>query len=103
MNKAEPPSPSGPTSALLLIGRDSEGRWVVRDRDCRRGGLFVGRADALKYAMFENGNNPRAVIMVPGVLELDMKSDTRTGQRAAANPAESLQSAIRSTTSRRAA
>jgi hypothetical protein len=36
------------------------------------GGLFVGRAEALKYAMFENGNRPNAVIMVPDVLELDM-------------------------------
>jgi hypothetical protein len=26
----------------------------------------------LKFAMFENGNHPQAVIMVPGVLELDL-------------------------------
>lgn len=35
------------------------------------GGLFIGRAEALKFAMFENGNHPQAVVMVPGVLELD--------------------------------
>ena len=33
---------------------------------------FVGRTEALKFAMFENGNRPQAVIMVPGVLELDI-------------------------------
>jgi hypothetical protein len=41
--------------------------------------LFANRADALKFAMFENGNCPQAVIMVPGILELDMsnKPDAR--------------------------
>jgi hypothetical protein len=32
----------------------------------------VNRAEAIKFAMFENGNRPQAVIMVPGILELDM-------------------------------
>jgi ABC transporter substrate binding protein len=36
----------------------------------RRGGR--DRAEAVKFAMFENGNRPQAVIMVPGILELDM-------------------------------
>jgi hypothetical protein len=27
----------------------------------------------LEYALCENGNRPQAVVMVPGVLELDMK------------------------------
>ena len=37
-----------------------------------RGGLFVDRAEALRFAMFENGNRPQAVVMVAGVFELDM-------------------------------
>jgi hypothetical protein len=37
-----------------------------------RGGLFVDRTAALRFALFENGNRPQAVIMVPGVFELDM-------------------------------
>jgi hypothetical protein len=57
---------------LFLIGRDCAGRWVVRDLKGLRGGLFVGRTEALKYALFENGNRPQAVVMVPGILELDM-------------------------------
>jgi len=59
---------------LFLIGRDREGHWVVRDLKGLRGGLFVGRTEALKYALFENGNRPQAVVMVPGFLELDMGS-----------------------------
>jgi hypothetical protein len=59
---------------LFLIGRDHEGHWVVRDVRGLRGGLFVERKEALKYALFENGNRPQAVVMVPGVLELDMNS-----------------------------
>jgi hypothetical protein len=74
--KSEPPSSCGAKPAPLLIGKNSHGHWVVRDQSGRRGGLFVGRAEALKYAMFENGHAPDAVIMVPGVLELDMSAAT---------------------------
>jgi len=73
MTKAEPPSPQfSPCSSLFRIGKDSHGHWVVQDQQGLCGGLFVDRAEALKFAMFENGNRPQAVIMVPGVLELDM-------------------------------
>jgi len=33
----------------------------------------------VKFAMFENGNQPQAVIMVPGILELDMSGKPRAG------------------------
>ncbi|MBI5111220.1 MAG: hypothetical protein HZA68_04510 [Rhodovulum sp.] len=56
----------------FFIGRDSRNRWVVRDHSGRRGGFFVDRAEALRYALFENGRRPQAVMMVPGVLELDL-------------------------------
>jgi hypothetical protein len=73
MERAEPPSsPSGSRAPLFLIGKDSRGNWVVQDQRGICGGLFVDRAEALRYAMFENGNQPQAVIMVPGVFELDM-------------------------------
>ena len=73
MKHVEPPSPE-PSSRipLFLIGKDSRGNWVVQDNQGSCGGLFVNRAEALKFAMFENGNRPQAVIMVPGVFELDM-------------------------------
>jgi hypothetical protein len=75
MRHTEPPSTSVCSKAsLLLIGRDCAGHWVVRDLQGLRGGLFVGRTEALKYALFENGNRPQAVVMVPGVLELDLRA-----------------------------
>ena len=73
MKHTEPPSPQSCTrSSLFLIGKDSRGHWVVQDDQGSCGGLFVNRAEALKFAMFENGNRPQAVVMVPGVFELDM-------------------------------
>jgi hypothetical protein len=73
MAQSEPPSPqSSSLSRLFRIGKDSHGHWVVQDQQGLCGGLFVNRAEALKFAMFENGNQPQAVIMVPDVLELDM-------------------------------
>jgi hypothetical protein len=75
MDKAEPPSPQSSThSSLYRIGKDSHGHWVVKDQQGLRGGIFVDRAEALKFAMLENGNRPQAVIMVPGVLELDINT-----------------------------
>jgi len=76
MRRAEP-FPSS-RSSLFLIGQNSRGNWVVQDPRGLRGGLFVDRAEALRFAMFENGNRPQTVIMVAGVFELDMnrKPDT---------------------------
>jgi hypothetical protein len=73
MGQQEPPSStSHANSFLFFIGQNSRGNWVVQDQKHICGGLFVGRAEALRYALFENGNRPQAVIMVAGVLELDM-------------------------------
>ena len=71
LNKGKPPSSSGSKSSPYLVGKNSHGDWVVRDQTGLRGGLFVNRTEALKFAMFENGHRPQAVIMVPGTLELD--------------------------------
>jgi hypothetical protein len=75
MGQSEPPSSrlTSP-SRLFRIGRDSHGNWVAQDPQGLCGGLFVNRVDALKFAMFENGNCPQTVIMVPGILELDMSN-----------------------------
>ena len=63
-------------SSSLLVGRNHKGQWVVQDDKRVRGGLFVNRAEALKYALFETGGRPQAVIMVPGLFELDMSGVT---------------------------
>ena len=72
MDKGEPPSLSTSTTSLFLVGRDKDGHWIARDQGGLRGGLFVDRAEAVKFAMFENGNRPQGVLMIPGVFELDM-------------------------------
>ena len=65
--ESEPPS----CSSVFMIGQDSRGNWVVRDQNGLRGGLFVGRAEALRYVRDEAGNHPRAIVMVNGAFELD--------------------------------
>jgi len=85
MRHTEPPWPSlCSQTSLFLIGRDRAGRWVVRDVRGLRGGLFVGPTEALKYALFENGNRPQAVVMVPGTLELDLRAAPLPGAPALA-------------------
>jgi hypothetical protein len=73
MIQTEPPS-LRPCSnpSCFRIGRNSRGHWVAQDEQGTRGGLFIDRKQALRFAMFENGNRPQAVVMVPGVLELDL-------------------------------
>ena len=66
---AEPPSCLQPP--IFMIGRDSRGNWVAQEQSGARGGLFVDRAGALKFAKFESGNHPRAVVWVSGILELN--------------------------------
>ncbi len=66
----EPPS-RGPSQPSILVGKDREGHWVVKDQAGLHGGIFVDRAQALKYAMREIADRVQAVIMVPGILELD--------------------------------
>jgi hypothetical protein len=54
------------------MGKDSRGNWVVQDDQGVCGGLFVDRKHALRFAMLENGSRPQAVVMVPGIFELDI-------------------------------
>lgn len=64
-------------SSQFLIGRDHHGNWVVQDELGLYGGLFVNRTEALRYAMFENGHRPQAVIMVPGEFNLNLSGAAR--------------------------
>ena len=86
----EPPSSRTPAArtSIFMIGRDSRGHWVVQDQKGLHGGLFVGRVEALRYALFENGNQPQAVVMVPGVFELDLSGRSRDLPSAAPRAAE---------------
>jgi hypothetical protein len=55
------------------VGRDRLGRWVVEDDRGLRGGLFISRAEALKFALFESGHRSQAITIVDGVFEPDPK------------------------------
>jgi len=67
----EPPSRSSP-SAIVFIGKNSRGQWVAQQQNGLYGGLFVNRAQAVKYALFENGRHPETIIELPREIELDM-------------------------------
>jgi hypothetical protein len=82
MAQQEPPSSR---SHLFFIGKDSHGNWVVQDQQHRCGGLFVDRAEALRFALFENGHQPQAVVMVPGTFELDMSGNSGVARQVSLN------------------
>lgn len=81
MNIVEPPSCCSP---IVLIGRNSRGHWVAQQKNGLYGGLFVRRADAVRYALFENGHHPEAIIEIGCALELDMGTAPAVVQQRAA-------------------
>lgn len=68
-NVDEPPSHR---PSIVLIGRNSRGNWVAQEYSGLFGGLFVDRATAVRYALFENGHHPESLVTVPTELELKM-------------------------------
>lgn len=69
MKITEPPSCC---SNIVLIGKNSRGNWVAKQQNGLFGGLFINRAEAIKYALFENGRHPEALIEASSALDLDM-------------------------------
>jgi hypothetical protein len=65
----EPPSCQ---KTIVLIGRNSRGQWVAREQSGLYGGLFVSRAAAVRYALFENGHHQEAILPSASLLELDI-------------------------------
>ena len=88
MKRTEPPSCS---SNIVLIGKNSRGHWVAQEQSGLFGGLFVNRAAAVKFALFENGHHPEAVVDAPSVLELSLNSSPFTSDRAAMSSEDTLQ------------
>ncbi|XSC42541.1 hypothetical protein ACF1BQ_029725 [Bradyrhizobium sp. RDT10] len=74
MNLFEPPSCSLAASTVF-VGRDRRGNWVAREQNGNFGGLFVNRAQAFKYALFENGHHPEAIVEVSREIELDIPAN----------------------------
>jgi hypothetical protein len=67
----EPPSCS-PSSAIVFLGKNSRGNWIVQEQNGLYGGLFVNRAQAVKYALFENGRHPETIVELSREIELEM-------------------------------
>src|ERR1700694_402735 len=67
----EPPSCRS-VSTIVFIGKNSRGNWVAQEQHGLYGGLFVNRAQAIKYALFENGHHPETIVELSREIELDM-------------------------------
>ena len=70
MKLVEPPSCSS-ASTIVFIGKNSRGNWVAQEQNGLYGGLFVNRAQAVKYALFENGHHPETIVELAREIELD--------------------------------
>ncbi|MES5481804.1 hypothetical protein QMZ05_03535 [Bradyrhizobium sp. INPA03-11B] len=75
MKLVEPPSCSA-ASTIVFIGRNHRGQWVAQQQNGLYGGLFVNRAQAVKYALFENGQHPEMIIELSRELELNTSGET---------------------------
>ena len=82
MKLVEPPSCSSPSN-LVFIGRNSRGQWVVQEQSGLFGGLFVNRAQAVKYALFENGRHPEIIVELSREIELDMSASGFSSEQGA--------------------
>ncbi|WP_234680176.1 hypothetical protein [Bradyrhizobium monzae] len=82
MKLVEPPSCSSPSS-IVFIGQNHRGQWIAQEQNGLYGGLFVSRAQAIKYALFENGQHHETVVELPREIELDMGKHPDLSQRAA--------------------
>ena len=71
MKIVEPPSCSS-LSNIVFIGRNSRGQWVAQEQNGLYGGLFVNRAQAIKFALVENGHHPETVVELRREIELDI-------------------------------
>ena len=69
MKLVEPPSCNSP-SAIVFIGKNRRGNWIAQQQNGLYGGLFVNRAQAVKYALFENGGHPETIVELTREIEL---------------------------------
>lgn len=76
----EPPSCSS-ASTIVFVGKNSRGNWVAQEQNGLYGGLFVNRAQAIKYALFENGHHPETIVELARAIELDMGGKLTSSDR----------------------
>jgi len=80
MRLVEPPSCSF-LSHIVFIGRNGRGQWVAQEQNGLYGGLFVSRAQAIKYAMFENGHHPETIVELSREIELEPDGRSNSPRR----------------------
>ena len=83
MKLVEPPSCSS-ASTIVFIGKNNRGNWVAQEQNGLYGGLFVNRAQAVKYALFENGQHPETIVEMSREIELDMGGKLPSSDRISA-------------------
>jgi hypothetical protein len=76
----EPPSCSS-ASTIVFIGKNNRGNWVAQQQNGLYGGLFVNRAQAVKFALFENGHHPETIVELSCEIELDMDGKLPSSDR----------------------
>ncbi len=81
MKLVEPPSCQSPHLPIVFIGKNRRGNWVAQEQNGLYGGLFVNRAQAVKYALFENGHHPETIVELSREIELDMGGSTSSSNR----------------------
>jgi hypothetical protein len=59
---------------LVFIGRDHNGFWVVQEAEGLRGGLFLLKRSALRFAREKRGRPGVATMLVTQPLELDVEN-----------------------------
>jgi hypothetical protein len=77
----EPPSCRSAAFSLVFIGQNNKGDWIAQEQNGRYGGLFVNRAQAIKYALAENGHHPETIVELSRKIELDMGGDLLSKSR----------------------
>ncbi|HEV7635079.1 MAG TPA: hypothetical protein VGO54_06550 [Bradyrhizobium sp.] len=86
MKLVEPPSCSS-ASSVVFIGRNKRGNWVAQHQNGLYGGLFIDRAQAIKYALFENGHHPETIVELSHEIELDTDATLPSSDRVPASGA----------------
>jgi len=76
----EPPS-CGSVSSVVFIGRNKRGNWVAQQQNGLYCGLFINRAQAIKYALFENGRHRETIVELAREIELDTGGSGRAAAR----------------------
>ncbi len=83
-----------PSRPIFMLGQDSRGQWVVCEQNGARGGLFINRAEALRYIRSENENYSFPTVMVIGILELDIAGPKNKSISAPSNMPTQRQSKV---------